>query len=486
MYNTPRDAAGKPTGKAQEYLPSSYYQIPVSKSKMLNRNTCYEVTVTVDAPGGSDPSEPVPLTGIVYSVYDWENKQVNVGGEDERPAYLTLNEYEIEMHNMDDDNTTLEFASSSAVTATIDRVYYIDKFGQEKDLEIINERQEPDVWGENTGSSYQPNWKNECTIRITPDKNITGKIDVYGTVPGNNAVRYIEFTVKNEEGIKRQVKVAQYPLTYITNVEGYYSYRDDFVSTASDGTRGVTTWERLAGKAINKGQQYSSAQVPYNNDNAWICGCSWSTSNNRWNYSKNGTGFFSSKVVVSVDDDGLSDIEYARWRETRSRYQPYTYTYNESTASVGLNNHRMYHVTITATSSEYTLGRPRITDGKTDPGADNAVLVSPSFMLASQLGAVVGISNENAQDELDAVADHCKQYVEVARDGTVYDDWRLPTREEINIIYKYQNASDVMDEVLAGDRYWSASGLVTKPGVSSPSDRAIRCIRDAYDKKTGK
>lgn len=85
----------------------------------------------------------------------------------------------------------------------------------------------------------------------------------------------------------------------------------------------------------------------------------------------------------------------------------------------------MYHVTITATSSEYTLGRPRITDGKTDPGADNAVLVSPSFMLASQLGAVVGISNENAQDELDAVADHCKQYVEVARDGTVYDDWRL-------------------------------------------------------------
>ena len=70
-------------------------------------------------------------------------------------------------------------------------------------------------------------------------------------------------------------------------------------------------------------------------------------------------------------------------------------------------------MTITATSSEYTLGRPRITDGKTDPGADNAVLVSPSFMLASQLGAVVGISNENAQDELDAVADHCKQYVEV-------------------------------------------------------------------------
>lgn len=488
MYNTPRDAEGKPTGGQQEYLPSSYYQIPVSKSKVLNRNTCYEVTVTVDAPGGSDPSKPIELTSITYSVYDWQIEKVNVGGEDERPAYLTLNEYEMEMHNMEDDNTTLEFASSSAVTATIDRVYYIDKFGQEKELEIINERQNPHEWGENRGNNYRPDWKNRCTIKITPDENITGNIDVYGTVPGNNSVRYIVFTVYNEDGIKRQVKVAQYPLTYITNVEGYYSYRDDFVSTASDGTLGVTTWELLAGKKINKGQQYSSVQVPYDNGNAWICGCSWSTSYNRWIYSKDGTGFFSSKVVDSYDNTtGLSDIEYARWEEERTgQSNRRKYTYNTTTSGVSLNNHRMYHVTITATSSEYTLGRPRITNGKTDPGEDNAVLVSPSFMLASQLGAVFGISNENNQDELNAVAEHCEQYVEVARDGKVYDDWRLPTKAEINIIYKYQNASDVMDEVLAGDRYWSASGLVTKPGENNPGDRAIRCIRDAYDKKTGK
>lgn len=481
MTYTPQDEEGKP-GDSQ-YLANSYYQIPVSQNKTLKRNTCYQVTVTVNAPGGSDPSKPVELNNISYSVYDWEEEQINVGGEDERPAYLTLNEYEMEMHNMADDNTTLEFASSSEVTAEITRVYYIDKFGQEKTLEKTNN---PDEWGERINS--YPYWKNECTIRITPDKNITGNIDVYGTVPENNAVRYIEFTVTNNEKISRKVTVAQYPLTYITNVEGYYSYRDDFVSTASDGTRGVTTWELLAGKAINKGQQYSSAQVPYNNNNAWICGCSWSTSYNMWNYSKDGTGFFSSKVVDSYDNTtGLSDIEYARWEEERTgQSNRRRYTYNTTTSGVSLNNHRMYHVTITATSSEYTLGRPRITDGKTDPGEDNAVLVSPSFMLASQLGAVFGISNENNQDELNAVAEHCERYVEVARDGKVYDDWRLPTRAEINIIYKYQNASDVMDEVLAGDRYWSASGLVTKPGENNPGDRAIRCIRDAYDKKTGK
>lgn len=487
MYNTPRNDAGEPTGDAEEYLPSSYYQIPVSKSKMLNRNTCYEVTVTVDAPGGSDPSKPIELTKIAYSVYDWQEETVNVGGEDERPAYLTLNEYEMEMHNMEDDNTTLEFASSSAVTATIDSVYYINKFGQKQELEIINEREDLDAWGEKTtigGRPPQTSWKNPCTIKITPDKNITGNIDVFGTVPENNAVRYIVFTVTNEDNISRQVKVAQYPLTYITNVEGYYSYRDDFVSTASDGTRGVTTWELLAGKKINKGQAYPSAQVPYQTNNAWICGCSWNTRNNRWDYGKSDVDFFGSKVVDSYDNTtGLSDIEYARWEEVRTgQNNRRRYTYNTTTSGVSLNNHRMYHVTITATSSEYTLGLPRITDGKTDPGEDNAVLVSPSFMLASQLGAVMAANNVNI------AASHCEQYVEVAKDGTVYDDWRLPTRAEIEIIYKYQNDSDAMDEVLSGESYWSASpnASIKNPKPSDTGTNRIRCIRDAYDKKTGK
>ena len=179
-----RDEEGKPTGD-MEYHKNSYYQIPVSKTQKLDRNTCYIVDVTLNAPGGSDPSKPVELTEIGYSVYDWENEQINVGGEDNRPAYLTLNEYEMEMHNMEEDNTTLEFVSSSEVKAEITRVYYIDKFGQEKDLEIINDRN-PDEWGEKTttGGYPQTDWKNECIIRITPDKNITGKIDVFGTVPG--------------------------------------------------------------------------------------------------------------------------------------------------------------------------------------------------------------------------------------------------------------------------------------------------------------
>ena len=434
-----------------KFLDNSYYQIPVSTKKELNRNTCYEVNVTVDAPGGSNPSKPVLLKDISYSVRDWDEERINVGGDTDRPAYLTLNEYEMEMHNMADDNTTLEFASSSEVTATIDRVYYIDKFGQEKELTQITNGS-ADEWGENIGSDYRPNWKNRCIIKITPDENITGKIQVHGDVPGNNAVRYIIFTVENEEGIKREVKVAQYPLEYITNIQGWYSYRSDF---------GGTTWENYR----DPSQKRVSA---YNYDSR----------NDTWSYSATRYGndyIFTSKVAEEIEtgsNRGKSSISY--------------YYYNRWQTSLSTNeiwnagNARMYHVQITASSGDYTLGQPRITNGKTDPGEDNAELVSPSFMIASQLGAVFSISDE------EMAASHCRDYVEVAQDGPVYDDWRLPTRAELEIIMEFQYKENAaMDEVLAGPSYWSASGLVYN-NKGSGTAKTIRCIRDAYDKKTGK
>lgn len=138
----------------------------------------------------------------------------------------------------------------------------------------------------------------------------------------------------------------------------------------------------------------------------------------------------------------------------------------------------MYHVRITASSGTYTIGRPRITNGVTDPGADNAELVSPSFMIASQLGAV------QPTEYKDVAASHCEQYVEVYKDengNTVHlDDWRLPTKAELNIIMKFQYSSDAMDEVLAGAWYWSASESVyNKDGEDGSADDAyIRCIRD--------
>ena len=444
-YTDPDDTS---TG---EFHANSFYQIPVSEEKVLERNHCYTVTVTVNTVGGSDPSEPVELNNISYSVEPWEERTINIGGEDDRPAYLTLNEYEFEMHNMDDDNTTLHFVSSSEVTANIERVYYIDKFGQEQVLTNISD----DQWGVRSGN----NWTNRCTIRITPDENITGKIDVFGDVPENNAVRYIEFTVTNKDGISRPVTVAQYPLEYITNIQGWYSYRDDF-----GGTTAVTKGNPLRCSA----NTYSSRNDTWTYANAF-------THNRNENY------FFTSKVAEQIktgNDRGKSYIRYYRWQSTNSNNYTTQSIWTDNNREIA-KNARMYHVQITASSGDYTLGKPRITDGKTDSGSDNAKLVSPSFMIASQLGATL------KPDNVDMAASHCKEYVEVAEDGTKYDDWRLPTRAEVEIIMKFQYEENAaMDEVLAGQYYWCADGGTVHNSKGDSEDPAIRCIRDAYDDKT--
>lgn len=442
-YTDPDDTS---TG---EFHANSFYQIPVSEQKVLERNHCYTVTVTVNTVGGSDPSQPVNLNDIDYSVEDWVDRNINIGGESDRPAYLTLNEYEFEMHNMDDDNTTLHFVSSSEVTATIDRVYYIDKFGVEQELEEIS----GDEWGVNTGTTDRPNWSNRCTLRITPDENITGKIDVFGDIPENNAVRYIEFTVMNKDGVKRPVTVAQYPLEYITHVVGWYSYRSDF---------GGTNYE-------NRGT------------NRYVSAASYNANTGHWTYSTNANSghIFRSKYATKNNYNNGYTLRFYTWN---------TYANNPTSGdpSSGLDNARMYHVQITASSGEYTLGKPRITDGKTDPGDDNAQLVSPSFMIASQLGAVYS----GGFTSVAMAASHCEQYVETYKDesgSTVHlDDWRLPTQAEVNIIMKFQNNSDAMDEVLTGEYYWAANGVIeTESGdLTTRNSASLRCIRDAYDDKT--
>ena len=64
---------------------------------------------------------------------------------------------------------------------------------------------------------------------------------MHSPVPTNNAPRYVKLKVENEDGSQpREIVIVQYPLEYITNIHGWYSYRDDF-------NGGRTNWEYLDG-----------------------------------------------------------------------------------------------------------------------------------------------------------------------------------------------------------------------------------------------
>ena len=406
---------------------NSWYKIPMTDEKMFKRNNYYEVNITLNRPGATEESTPIELNDIYYAVEEWVEQDIYVGGDD-KPKYLSVNKTEMEMRNIAVDASTLSFASSSPVTITVKDIYYYNKFGQKTTAN-------PTITG------------------TTETGSIAGNITVNSPLPTNNAIRYFTLVVTNQDGITREVLVAQYPLEYITNQQGWYSYRSDFYT----GTYNPTTYEY-------KGSRRTAAN--------W--------GNNGWSYgTEYGEGYFFGSKVASMRTDGTSRLYYYRW------------TQNGTSASTdqgnltSLNNARMYHVQITASSGKYIVGIPKLdADGFTDDGEDNAELVSPSFMIASQLGATLAPGSKEQAER------HCREYVEVydpdnnpqTNNAIHYDNWRLPTRAEVQIIIDFQYVPNAaMDEVLSGNYYWSATGEVRNPqSSSSGTQSAVRCIRDVY------
>ncbi len=436
---------------------NNWYQIPISREKLFERNHFYEVRAEVKIEGAVEESKPLPIGPIDYSVVEWGTQDFEIGGDDEAPHFLVLNTDEMEMYNIDSDETTLHFASSSDVTVEVMEAWFINKMGLRRSVsqDIFNQ------------------------ITATPDKTLSGNITIKSPIPVNNTIRYIRLKVTNQDTDKElEVIVAQYPLTYITNIRGWYSYRSDL------GNGKTNSYEYLQDIPADRVEQVITEQL---------------SADERSVTANDGSGF-QSRVATSYNEvTGQAELRYYRWRGTGWGNNEPPYSLNvDRNASSDHKNGRMYHVRIMASSGEYTLGRPRLTNGVTDSGKDNAKIVSPSFMIASQLGVTNAISDKSVAEG------HCKAYVEVyqVRDANgrptgetkALSGWRLPTKAEVAIILDVQDyknnaeggAGDdfAIDLVMKGDNYWSANGRVNRDDpYGSPTGRSanIRCIRDAFD-----
>ena len=435
---------------------NNYYQIPICKEHSIERNTLYEVAIKINAPGAEDVSHPVEVEPMRYNTKPWEVVDISVGGESDSPKYLNVNRDQMEMRYNTTDNTTLYFASSSEVTITATEVYYINKMGNR-----INE-----------GNAV----KNQ--IRATVNEGeLTGNITVTSPLPTNKTIRYIKLLVENEDGFSREVMVEQYPLEFITNIQSWYSYRDDF----KDDNTEVTTYETPGSRETAVSLEVRTSGSGWNQTATWTGG---------YTYHKGtaSSGFWRSKVVTQLRSDGSSTIGYYYWNNN---------TVRTSSASASTNA-RMYHIRITSTSADYKLGNPKLTDdGFTDPSDENALLVSPSFMIASGLGYFDSNTgnlqniNKDSDDFRDIVRDHCSKYVEVYKDDNgnkvVLDDWRLPTERELRIIMDYQGTqgqnADAIDYLLNAEYYWAANKRIENDKAQGANGiTAVRCIRDAIAK----
>lgn len=406
-----------------EYKGSNYYKIPVrlgdATAHQLNRNTIYRVNVTIDRMGQPQLDVPVELKPT-YEVIPWTTVTIDVDGGNLN--YLEVVKDEIIMKNIEKSEEQY-FTSSSSVTASIEEVYYYDKYGTKQTI---------------SRSNYE-----RYGISVDPAPGNFGNVTINSDVPTNNGIRYIKVKVTNGQGLSKEFTVKQYPLEYIVTVPGWYSYRTDNICAGD-----VVNWEAEFDKDLDR--PVTSA-------------------NN-----------FSSKVY-DEDENEIYTYNFKRdsWWVSTGWFQGY-YEYSnwkaeKGTSQTGKHNNKMYFVRITKTSNEYVLSVPAMDkDGYTESSPENNQLVAPAFMIASQLGTVSPQSFDDAKE-------HCKQYAEKSLAGEVYDDWRLPTEAELEIIDKYQNtAGSVIDEVLGGKYYWAASGKAyeTQEGSDGEKDNAyIRCIR---------
>ena len=460
-----------------EVLTHNFYKVPIinnAEPQVFKRNTFYQITAEVDMKGTATVDVPVELTNVQFKTAPWDDDVINVG-EGDTPSYLVLSESHVDIRNADGYNE-LEFYSSSPITSvtivgfpsqdkataagvdfiypgdgtTIPGAFFVNKDNVRKEVELDDPNGDDSRWD---SSTY------DDKISVDWDKNVTsGKIYLTSTNPENVTKRYITLAVTNEVGT-RYVVVEQYPLEYIQPIAGYYSYRDDL--------DGGTYEEKGNTYGINSSTIYESS---------W-----WTTS----------YYIFVSKVYYNNQIYGW----YWENKNSNSPTRASAGSYNYSSFP---NNNMMYFVTITQTSDDYKLAHP-LTENVNDYGgqlatvssSENDQLVSPSFMLASQLGTVLA-----SGFDWNKAREHCSYYVETYRkDNKTYvlDDWRLPTSEEIAIISKYQDETpDVMAEVLGASYYyvgWSGAQGVNDRGQTvgpegtaytgkSGGEAAVRCIRD--------
>lgn len=419
----------------------NYYKIPVrdpkatgENAKTLNRNTIYTIDAKINNKGGSSEIGYITTGKVVYDVLPWSD-----GGTtdiDANTSYLMVTPKVVYMKNVDED-MSVTYKSSSPVKILSKKVYYIDNEGNtevysEGYKETIIKKEK--VWVSGFlgfGGHYEYRVKEEIPFYPYPTKmelqdekdgvNLGGKIAINSPIPQNRFSKYIVLTLENAEGKQATVKYKQSPLIETQNFFGDYSSR------SKDGW----AYRTAAGQNV-----YNSYTYDYN---------------------------------------GGYQAKYYENSYIRSFYN--------DTSFDNLKNNRMYIIQVSSTKdSKYNIAHPNI-DKST--GYTNDEVVSPAFMIASQLGAV-----RSADFNQSRAKTHCETYREVKKENSkqvIYDGWRLPTKTEIQFIVDFQQESyknnkgktkQPIKPVLEGANYYTLNNETVATGVESGNEVFVRCVRD--------
>ena len=169
-------------------------------------------------------------------------------------------------------------------------------------------------------------------------------------------------------------------------------------------------------------------------------------------------------------------------QEIAVRKYPSVYSMNvrsEGTNDFDEKNH-LYTIQFSSNkyATDYTIAKPVVNNE--NKSADNTV--SPAYILASTAKGETIVKNNQA------ARDYCKKYQEKATtykgESLELNGWRLPTKEEINRIYKLGNKDKAISkELLRGEFYWTPDGDKSERNGNNPQNGTY--VRGVHDLTPG-
>lgn len=165
-------------------------------------------------------------------------------------------------------------------------------------------------------------------------------------------------------------------------------------------------------------------------------------------------------------------------QEIAVRKYPSVYSMNVRSEGTNDSEEKNHLYTIQFSSNkyatDYTIAKPVVNNE--NMSADNTV--SPAYILASTA------KGETIVKDNQAARDYCKKYQEKATtykgESLELNGWRLPTKEEINRIYKLGNEDKAISkQLLRGEYYWTLDGDKTVRNDNNPQNGTyVRCVHD--------
>lgn len=412
----------------------NYYKIPVrdpkatgEDAKKLNRNTIYTIDAKINNKGGSSEIGYVTTGKVVYDVLPWSD-----GGTtdiDANTSYLMVTPKVVYMKNVDTDmSVTYKSSSPVHIVSKSIQVYYIDNENHQENYtkEYVEKYTE---WVKVEGI-FGSQWEKE-TVQFKPYptkmelKNETDGENLGGKIVINSPIpknRFSKYIVLTLENAEGKQATVKYKQSPLIETQNFFG---DYSSRSEDGWAYRTA----------EGQNVKRGRKTYDYDGGY--------------YAK----YYKNSNIYTFQNDNKGDY----------------------------NNNRMYIIQVSSTKdSKYNIAHPNINKS----GYTNDEVVSPAFMIASQLGAVY-----SSQFDQDKAKTHCETYREVKKENgeqVIYDGWRLPTKTEIQFIVDFQQESFKRNDnkeikpikpVLKGEYYYTLNNESVKTGYSN-SGTFVRCVRD--------